>query len=202
MGQLGKLLAAVTTTICAANAQTTFSLTVMVYNYSNLSSSKLADAEAIASRSYDAAGVTVNWLGCSTVQEDTERFRACDRAVDAGSPYIRVETEGMAEGSPSLRKIDDALGTAAGLGGIIVYTRVRDIARQWHCPEEVILGRAMAHELGHILLGDKSHSSRGLMKPHFGRKDLSAESAEYLFEPKQAAKLRDVVGSRTDKGPR
>jgi hypothetical protein len=64
---------------------------------------------------------------------------------------------------------------------------------QWNCPEEAILGRAMAHELGHILLGYNSHSSQGLMRPHFGRKDQSAESARYLFEPTQAARLREAV---------
>jgi hypothetical protein len=71
MGRLGKLLVAITTAICAANAQTN-SLTVMVYNYSDLPGSKLA--EAIASRSFGGAGVKVNWLPCSSVQEDTEEF--------------------------------------------------------------------------------------------------------------------------------
>jgi hypothetical protein len=193
MGRLGKLLAAITTAICAANAQTPNSLTVMVYNYTDLPSGKLAEAEAIASRSYGAARVKVNWLACPSVEEDTEEFRACDRASATGSPYIRVYPESMAAGSPSLRRMDDAIGSAAGLGAIIVYPRVREMAEQWNCPEDVILGRAMAHELGHILLGDNSHSSHGLMRPHFGRKDLSAESAQYLFEPTQAAKLREAV---------
>jgi hypothetical protein len=165
----------------------------MVYNYTDLPLSKLAEAEVIASRSFGSAGVKVNWLACSSVQQDTEEFRACDRAIDAGSPYIRVEPESMAAGSPAFRKIDDVLGTAVGRNAIIVYPKVRAMARQWNCPEEVILGRAMAHELGHILLGDNSHSSQGLMKPHFGRKDFSADSAQYLFEPTQAARLRDAV---------
>ena len=31
----------------------------------------------------------------------------------------------------------------------------------------IVLGRALAHEIGHFLLGTHTHASRGLMRPHF-----------------------------------
>jgi hypothetical protein len=150
MGRLGRLLAAITTALCAANAQATTSLTVMVYNYSDLPGAKLTEAEAIASRSYGSAGVKVDWLACSSVQQDTDEFRACDRAIDAASPYIRVEPESMAAGSHRSGRWTMRWGPRWGRSAIILYPRIRATARQWNCPEELILGRVIAHELGHI----------------------------------------------------
>jgi hypothetical protein len=54
----------------------------------------------------------------------------------------------------------------------------------------------MAHELGHLLLGQNSHTARGLMRSRFDLRDLALESAQFLFDPKQAMRLREVVQKR------
>jgi hypothetical protein len=71
------------------------------------------------------------------------------------------------------------------------------MAAVWGLPGYVVLGRTMAHELGHVLLGANSHSAAGLMRAKFGWRDLTLESAQFLFDPKQAAQLRRLVRSGT-----
>src|SRR5262249_38342177 len=199
MGRLGKRLAALAAALCTAHAEAPLSLTVMIYNYSDIVTGPLAEAEGMAARSYGAAGISGNSLACPDSQEDTEDFRVCDRANAAGSPYIKIYPETMAAARQSLRKMDHAMGAAAGSGAIIVYPRVRAVAKEWNCPEELVLGRILAHELGHILLGNNSHTSQGLMKPLFGRKEVFRESGQFLFEVKQAGRLREAVRQRSQK---
>ena len=50
-----------------------------------------------------------------------------------------------------------------------------------------VLGHAIAHEIGHILLGSNSHGPRGLMKAKWGSEDIKrAGKGDLLFTPEQA----------------
>lgn len=53
-----------------------------------------------------------------------------------------------------------------------------------------LLGRAIAHELGHYLLGSTGHSRKGLMRASFGGRDLlTPEAGAFRLEAEQAAAL-------------
>jgi hypothetical protein len=43
------------------------------------------------------------------------------------------------------------------------------------------LGRALAHEIGHYLLGTREHTSHGLMRPRFAPNDLLEDVNESLY---------------------
>ncbi len=45
------------------------------------------------------------------------------------------------------------------------------------------LGRVVAHEMGHLLLGTTSHAIDGLMKPSFSARDLLLETRRHLTLP-------------------
>ena len=56
-----------------------------------------------------------------------------------------------------------------------------------------ILGAAMAHEMGHILLG-AGHSPMGIMKPHWNEHDLRGVAwHQLLFTPDEAKHLRTAA---------
>lgn len=72
---------------------------------------------------------------------------------------------------------------AAGLEGLAPEVRSRLAAR--------LLGRAVAHELGHYILGSKAHSKRGLMRASFGPAELMAEEHHgFRLEPWEVVSLR------------
>lgn len=70
-----------------------------------------------------------------------------------------------------------------------------DAAPFEHFPPEILnrlaarlLGQAIAHELGHYLLGSSSHSRRGLMRASLGGNDLLRSAPDaFRLEPEQAA---------------
>ncbi len=55
----------------------------------------------------------------------------------------------------------------------------------------LILGHAMAHELGHLLLGTNSHSRDGLMAARWNRDDLArAARGDLLFGPEESRRMK------------
>ncbi len=190
----GKTVSALILGIVIAQGAPAASVTVLVYNYANVSASRLADAESFASRSYHAAGIEVTWVECGT-SEDAERFRACERAMNGGGRFLRILPEDMAAGIQRVDKTKN-LGIALGAHAYVFYPSIETTARSWGVPEYLVLGRTMAHELGHLLLGDNSHSAAGLMMRRFGWRALKNDSGQALFDSKQAARLRQLLQTR------
>jgi hypothetical protein len=172
------------------------SVTVLVYNYTAVSSRNLAAAEVWATRSYSAAGIAVSWVECPVSAEDSARFRACEQALDKHPVFINIIPARMAEGfARSPKASEDTLGMAFGFHAFVLYERIVQWAGIWGLEDSVILGHTLAHELGHLLLGDQSHSATGVMRPLMQRQDFSLESGQFLFLPKQARKLRALMAS-------
>ena len=78
--------------------------------------------------------------------------------------------------------------------------RIRELAdgREF----EVILGRVIAHELGHLLLGKKAHSHAGIMHSRWRAHDLGlSRQAAMLFLPVEAKRIRAKVRARITGSP-
>jgi hypothetical protein len=70
-----------------------------------------------------------------------------------------------------------------------------------HVGVAIILGHAMAHELGHLLLGTNSHSSAGLMQAHWEPRDLAqAAKGHLLFSAEESTQMRSRF-TRDDSDP-
>ena len=79
----------------------------------------------------------------------------------------------------------------------IFYQRVLDLARTGYIYEQEILAAAMAHEIGHLLLGSNSHSSTGIMRAKWNRDELElARLRRLLFTPDQSKLIRANVLAR------
>jgi hypothetical protein len=61
---------------------------------------------------------------------------------------------------------------------------------------EAILGRVLAHELGHLLLGRNAHSPAGLMRARWRAQDLTLTQPTMSFLPKEAKRIRAQVEAR------
>jgi hypothetical protein len=62
---------------------------------------------------------------------------------------------------------------------------------------EALLGRVMAHELGHLLLGKNAHSTAGIMRAQWRAQDLVLTQAKMSFLPNEAKRIRAQVAART-----
>ena len=75
----------------------------------------------------------------------------------------------------------------------IFYSRIQTLVADGDAGLSDILGHAMAHEIGHLLIGP-SHSQVGIMQAEWTREDLASAARNQLsFTPSQLELLRASV---------
>lgn len=173
-----------------AGPKPTATITVLVYNYAQASTAILATAEREAFKIFGAAGVRVVWLDCLEKFLTSESEEACQRGWTPQTPGLRLMSRhvtGMYQ--------DSEFGFAAiPVLATVNYKRIagwygRDDAR-YVLP--VMLGCAMAHELGHLLLRDPGHSTTGIMQPQWGDEQIrQALTSRLRFTSQQAILIQE-----------
>jgi hypothetical protein len=190
-------LVTVPLTSALARAQTDAKITVRVYNYAQVPGGALARAEAEAQRILSAAGVDSVWLDCwqPPSQFQSSANHDCSGPLSGATVAVRI-LPGSTKGEVFSR--DSDLGFAAG-GGLasVFYGRITNFAKGGNGKDSdipVILGDAITHELGHLLLGPGAHSPTGIMCGHWDRDYLRlALRGRQLFTPQQSALLQANV---------
>jgi hypothetical protein len=150
-------------------------VTLQVQNRAHVADDVLARAEAEVTRIYARAGVHAVW-------------------ASAGQVTVMILTR---EASDLMNPIKDAMGFAPGtetVRGRVAYIlayRVDDVAQAHGMDKAVMLGGAMAHEVGHLLLSINAHSKTGIMRADWNEGDFRRASCRQLFfTGEQAAQIR------------
>ena len=133
-------------------------------------------AESIVAFILAKAGVSVSWDGPGAYQIQITNSPLRGRSADAAG--FAVLTPGDS-------------GYAA-----ISYPAVEQTAGSVGADPGDLLGAAIAHEAGHLLLGP-AHSPFGVMRAHFRLREIEmAGRGELLFSADQAARLREKLRSK------
>jgi hypothetical protein len=145
------------------------------------------------------AGVEVAWLECG-LTANADAAAACSRPLQAHELVVRILPAGGKRSGPHLEMLGFAFVDAATGGGSLatVYPdRVDRVAQSAGIDAAELLGRAIAHEIGHLLLGTSRHSLHGLMRAAWTDQDLRRRvTNEWLFDRQQAEVLRRAIASR------
>ena len=81
-----------------------------------------------------------------------------------------------------------------GFYASIFYDNVKDCAAQEHLDLGPLLGHAIAHELGHLLLGTHSHMGHSLMSASWTNKHLqTAERRALTFSSSETQRLQMAI---------
>ena len=183
-------------------------LIVRVYDTVGLAPAVEARALSAASESLGRALVDVRWKNCAPGLHLTEH--SCGRPLAAehdanGAAGRTGEKEGGQNGNPesapkevSVRIVRAALpaNASAALGDAFVdtqhgdavlatiyYNRVVWLAARAGTEPATLLGRALAHELGHLLMASNRHAPSGLMRPHWTRDEVRRDhAADWAFD--------------------
>jgi len=154
-----------------------------------------------ASAILDHAGADARWQDCTA----TSGPRRCDPSRGPMDLLVRLmpTSAGVptASGSALQTRLGEqrlTLGFAvvepasdAGVLATIFMDRVLELAGRTGVPASAVLGRAIAHEVGHLLLGSRSHGNHGLMRGLWTDAELTANRSEdWLFAPAQRDLLR------------
>lgn len=156
--------------------------TIIVHDMTEVPAPVLSGATAEVARIFRRAKVRIEWLECTTGPDHPGKPNPC-LARPAGAIILRVVPG-------TLEFLDKAaLGYALPIGknsiyATVSYTRVKQCFKRQErsaASLEQVLGNAMAHELGHILLGSGSHSPKGIMRANWDAEQLNHASKGRLY---------------------
>jgi hypothetical protein len=192
----------------ATSPKTSATVTVHVHNLAQVDHKTLMEAEEVATEIFRKAGVESRWDDSAPNSESKQRNSTAQGLDNLSHIQVDILPSVMAERLGRLGLSNDALGLAPGTEPdrqlvYVLYNRVEELGRRQLATRIApastaqILGHAIAHEIGHLLLNLKSHSDTGIMRGHWGLKDLQDARCGYLlFTPQQAQAMRAEVRRR------
>lgn len=156
-----------------------------------------------------ATGLAVAWHDCTG---DAIR-RQCDNLPNARTLIVRIAPRfvsgaAFARGRIEARGTADSSGAVLGFavveqssGGGVMATvfldRVFAVARRAGIDASVLLGRAISHEVGHLLLASNAHAESGLMREVWTDAELALDRPrDWLFTAAEERRLHHTVRQR------
>jgi hypothetical protein len=170
----------------ANRAQT---ITLRVYDYVHVDRRILLAAETEVREILAGAAVSSRWIDCPTSHEVVNDFPDCQAPPQFNDYVLSIVSGTMAA---HLQSSEDTMGAAdESINGsrraAIFFSRIRSNAGGDAAPTQILLGRVMAHEIGHMLLGPNAHSRTGIMQAAWSLRELSMESRhEMVFTAEQS----------------
>jgi hypothetical protein len=187
-------------TVSTGRLNQSLKVTIWVNDYARVLPGTLAAAEEEAAMVFRNAGVQLIWVNCPPPGAQLES--PCHVPPGTAHFALRILSRPMAE-YLSFRAED--LGFALpcpeserGCVASVFYHRVEELAKGGTFPAD-ILGRAIAHEIGHLLLGLNAHSPRGIMRAKWNPEDLRPVATPcLLFSLREAQVIRAQVLARLE----
>jgi len=192
---------------------------VRVYDTTPQSSADRQAALDVAATIVSAASLEVIWVACDQegkrqrakgkgegigVRDKGIGVRVCDTPVRAGELALRIVSSGGPIDDHGNLPLGDALiDTRAGAGVLatVYWDRVAWMAAQTGADRRALLGRAIAHELGHLLMATRAHGEGGLMRAVWSRAELRrSRTTDWVFGPVEIATIRARTGVRGGHG--
>jgi hypothetical protein len=188
-----------------AASSSALEITIHVYDYARVEPPQMVEAEALAARVLGQAGIETRWRHCTMPTLGLAAELDCAEAGNGMTHLIvRILPERMSRKIASRsQQFGTSISTRAGVfstDAYVFFERVVDLAGGGRSPWRALLGAAIAHEVGHLLLGDNSHHAVGIMRARWGREEIKQILMGVLtFTPRQAERMRADVGRRMNR---
>ncbi len=165
---------------------------VRVDNHAGISATKLRFAEKEAARIYAKAGVYLEWHDCPAAAPAESADSACDAPLTPSDLRLRIVDSVKLKG---VHATSEASGYAIGDLALVQLQYLEELPTSSEFFRDLMLGRVIAHEIGHALLGPE-HSPQGIMQARWGDQQLLRAASELVFTPDQEKALRLAVKAR------
>lgn len=165
---------------------------IRVVNLARVPAQQVEVAETCAGEVFRRAGIAVEWVDCDLPGACRNQMAATElwlQLLEKQPPKLHADAVGFAllTGDPANN------GYAA-----VAWRAIQQLAGSLKIDPVAILGPAIAHELGHLLLGSQQHSRDGIMQARLNSSQLAmAARGELLFNAAQAQAIRDEVRRRS-----
>ena len=182
-----------TSTRTPASAVIDDSLLVRIYDNAGVLASELASALRTTHDILRRADLAVDWVQCRA-RRDGPVPAVCDQPLSSGDVVVRL-IEGSDKETGERRALGYSLFDSNGVSGFatVYVDRVDWLARRAQYPRAPVLGRAIAHEIGHLLLRSNAHTETGLMREVWTAEQVVRNRREdWTFSPDQNGDIRNA----------
>jgi hypothetical protein len=184
-----------TFSVHAAVIDPQLTISVRAYTAFDLTEVDFPAARGQVESAFRSTGIAVEWLDCHGTPAPTH----CQSPPQADEMVVRIVT--AAESSKGafvplgVSLVDPR--TRTGCYATVYIDRVLALAKRLDITAGPVLGRAIAHEIGHLLLGTTRHTEAGLMRKIWSPTELQRNDADdWIFLRQEAAAIREAVTTR------
>jgi hypothetical protein len=176
------------------DALTVLTLTIRLYDATGLSHDTWEQAIAVAASTLHQTGVKAQWMDCSA----PAAAGRCQAPLVQNELILRVRHASKRTGTQTLGDAVVDTRVRAGSFATLYANRIIATAADSGVDQGVVLGRALAHEIGHLLLGRRDHAAGGLMRAHWTAVELQRSLArDWRFSDAELAEIRSALARRT-----
>jgi len=165
------------------------SVRVIIHDSASVPVDVLETARNQTAATFARAGIDLNWSSAGNCRSaDDARFciQVLLRPRDTQSAPGPRRIMGMALAADQLRAVLS-----------LYFDAVTDVARRYGSPRGELLGLALAHEMGHVLLPPPSHSATGIMQASWEGDDIRHVLAgDAAFTDAQVLAMQARLASR------
>jgi hypothetical protein len=186
---------------------------VRVYDNTGATEAERRPSLKVAASIVSAASVELVWRICNeparpAASPSPRRQAACDRPLAYRELAVRIVRSGVVQdGTRKELPLGDAMidmQTGTGVLATVYIDRVNWMAQHAGVDAHALLGRAIAHELGHLLMATGAHGPNGLMRPVWLPSEIRRRQIDdWIFRPHEIAAIRarTVIGRGRVSGP-
>jgi hypothetical protein len=165
---------------------------VRTYNRFGVEPRELASALETARTILSGAAIDLVWRECGPCDDRPGPRELIVRIVAA---QAQAEPESLGYSLIDVRQRSGSLAT-------IFANRVESMATTAHFDPGVLLGRTIAHELAHLLIGTSDHATHGLMRAHWNTRELERDLRwDWVLSRDEGTRMRRGLVARA-RGPR
>ena len=170
-------------------------MTVRVFEQGGVPRHSLDSAAQEAQTIFNRVGLEVSWTLCVGAKHPA----ACDRQIGADELVVRIVAgpAPAADGSVAMGYALVAPGSRHASLATVYFDLVQSTARSALVDPSRLLGRAIAHEIGHLLLPTRPHSRSGLMRAVWTAAGSSDDQpGDWFFSTDDSRRLRAAAAAR------
>jgi hypothetical protein len=180
---------------------------IKAYNTYGLPEHAARTVSRTVHRLFTDAGIETKWRHCRVVGRRTSLEQdPCSNVLAPNELIVRiVGGAAVGSGDPTMALGDAFIDPVTRQGALatVYVDRVAAVAATLGVDVGTMVGRAVTHELAHLLLGTHTHSAAGLMRATWRSMGLlRTEETDWLFTPEQRTVLRVAVADRSAKTTR
>ena len=168
---------------------------IRTYNYAAVPSDALAAARSEAAHIFTRAGISLAWTECRVPGENGGA--PCTEPLLVGRDLMLRLVDRTPVSNDQIVALGESMLDREQRGGVLMTIDlfpVRAVAGRASTSWPTLLGRAIAHEMGHLLLGSAEHPRLGLMRALWSHDELRGlKPAHWGFSAREAAQMRQVL---------